>query len=76
MQLEAKKYLYDIKRAADLIESFSAGKSFDDYSADVQARTYFFAPGLSASSKSSAKRSVRSHELIPSLLRKFRNIEA
>jgi len=51
MQLEAKKYLYDIKRAADLIESFSAGKSFDDYSADVQARTYFFAPGLSASSK-------------------------
>ncbi len=39
MQLEAKKYLYDIKRAADLIESFSAGKSFGDYSADVLLRS-------------------------------------
>ncbi len=34
MQLEVKKYLYDIKQAADLLLRFSRGKTFADYSAD------------------------------------------
>jgi uncharacterized protein with HEPN domain len=30
MQAEARKYLYDIQQAADLIARFTAGRSFDD----------------------------------------------
>ena len=31
MKLEARKFLYDIGRAANLVEEFTNGKSFDDY---------------------------------------------
>lgn len=31
MRLEARKYLYDIKQAADLLGEFTAGKQFSDY---------------------------------------------
>ena len=31
MQLEAKKYLYDIQQAAQRIADFSSGKRFEDY---------------------------------------------
>jgi uncharacterized protein with HEPN domain len=31
MQLEAKKYLYDIEQAAERIVEFTAGKRFEDY---------------------------------------------
>jgi len=39
MQLEVKKYLYDIKQAADLLLRFSQGKTFADYSADPLLRS-------------------------------------
>ncbi len=35
MQLEAKKYLYDIREAAELLATFTAGKGFADYEADA-----------------------------------------
>ena len=38
MQLEARKYLYDIKRAADLVTEFTAGKGFGDYATDAMLR--------------------------------------
>jgi uncharacterized protein with HEPN domain len=31
MQLEAKKYLFDMRRAAGLVAEFTAGLSFEDY---------------------------------------------
>ncbi len=34
MQPESAKYLFDIQRAARLIESFCSGRSFEDYVAD------------------------------------------
>ncbi len=39
MQLEARKYLFDIKQAADLIATFSGGKSFADYEQDAMLRS-------------------------------------
>ena len=39
MQLEARKYLFDIKQAADLIAAFSGGKSFADYGQDAMLRS-------------------------------------
>lgn len=39
MQLEVKKLLYDVREAAGLIASFSAGRSFDDYVADPMLRS-------------------------------------
>jgi uncharacterized protein with HEPN domain len=39
MQLEAKKYLHDIQQAAELITTFTEGKSLTDYSADPQVRS-------------------------------------
>lgn len=38
MRLEAKKYLYDIQQAAELIASFTAGKTFADYERDAMLR--------------------------------------
>jgi uncharacterized protein with HEPN domain len=38
LQREARKYLYDMQRAEALIEQFTAGRSFDDYLADVMLR--------------------------------------
>lgn len=39
MQLTAKKYLYDIVQACDLILQFTEGKTFDDYQSDVMLRS-------------------------------------
>ncbi len=39
MRLEVKKYLYDLMQAADLLLSFSQGKTFADYSADPLLRS-------------------------------------
>jgi hypothetical protein len=38
MRLEAKKYLYDIQQAADLLAAFTEGKSFADYQGDAMLR--------------------------------------
>lgn len=34
MEIEEKKYLEDIRKAANLIKRFTDGKTFDDYSHD------------------------------------------
>ena len=39
MRLEAKKYLFDIKHAADLLLSFSRGKTFVEFTADPLLRS-------------------------------------
>lgn len=39
MLLEARKYLYDIQQAIDLIDAFCAGKSFADYQQDAMLRS-------------------------------------
>ena len=38
MQLEIKKYLYDIQQAADLIAQFTVGKEFKDYQREPMLR--------------------------------------
>ena len=38
MQLEAKKFLYDIQRATDLLAQFTAGRTFADYERDAMLR--------------------------------------
>ena len=38
MTPEIKKYLYDIKRAAALLEEFTAERAFDDYELDAMLR--------------------------------------
>ena len=38
MQLEVRKYLYDIQRAAILLGDFTAGKKFTDYARDAMLR--------------------------------------
>ena len=38
MQLEAKKYLYDIQQAAARIAEFTAGKQFEDYHSNTMLR--------------------------------------
>jgi uncharacterized protein with HEPN domain len=39
MQLETKKYLFDIQRAADLIGDFTKRKAFADYQRDAMLRS-------------------------------------
>jgi uncharacterized protein with HEPN domain len=39
MRPEAEKYLYDIRRALDLIENFTVGRTFADYEDDVLLRS-------------------------------------
>ena len=39
MRLETRKYLQDIRAAADLIAAFTTGKTFSDYSADAMLRS-------------------------------------
>lgn len=39
MRVEAKKYLHDIRQAADHIAGFTAGKSLADYERDVLLRS-------------------------------------
>lgn len=38
MQLEAKKYLFDIQRAVNLLVDFTAGKTFDNYISEAMLR--------------------------------------
>ena len=38
MQLEARKYLYDIQKAAGLLEEFVTDKTFADYQRDAMLR--------------------------------------
>jgi uncharacterized protein with HEPN domain len=38
MRHEAKKYLYDVAQAADLIAQFTAGKTFANYQDDPMLR--------------------------------------
>jgi len=38
-RLEIRKYLFDIVQACDLLEQFTAGKTFDDYTADPMLRS-------------------------------------
>jgi uncharacterized protein with HEPN domain len=38
MELEAKKYLFDIKQAADLLGAFTSAKTFPDYQEDAMLR--------------------------------------
>ena len=38
MQLEAKKYLYDIQQAADRIAEFTAGQRLEDYRTNAMLR--------------------------------------
>jgi hypothetical protein len=38
MRLEPRKYLYDIKQAADLLGEFTAGKQFTDYQENSMLR--------------------------------------
>ena len=38
MRLEARKYLYDIQYAADLLTEFTTGKTFADYERDAMLR--------------------------------------
>jgi uncharacterized protein with HEPN domain len=39
MRREAKKYLYDIQQAADLIASFTAGRTLADYAGSALLRS-------------------------------------
>ena len=39
MRLEARKYLYDIRRAAELLREFTSGKTFADYEGDAMLRS-------------------------------------
>ena len=39
MQLEARKYLYDIREACARREEFTTGKSYTDYAADPMLRS-------------------------------------
>lgn len=39
MRSEAKKYLYDIQQAAELIATFTAGKTLADYEGDAMLRS-------------------------------------
>lgn len=39
MRLEARKYLFDMEQAGELLTSFVHGKSFDDYRADPLLRS-------------------------------------
>ena len=38
MRLEARKYLYDIQRAAVLLRQFTTGKTFSEYGSDAMLR--------------------------------------
>lgn len=38
MRLEAQKYLYDIRQAADLLAEFTAGKQLTDYTREPMTR--------------------------------------
>ena len=39
MQLEVKKFLYDVQQACEALEKFATGKSLDDYENDLLLRS-------------------------------------
>ena len=39
MRLEAKKYLYDIQRAVELLRAFTSGRTLADYEGDAMLRS-------------------------------------
>jgi len=39
MRLEVRKYLHDMQRAAETLDDFTSGKSFEDYQSDVLLRS-------------------------------------
>lgn len=39
MRLESKKFLFDIKQAADLLADFTRAKSFENFQADTMLRS-------------------------------------
>jgi uncharacterized protein with HEPN domain len=39
MRLEARKYLFDMQQAAELIARFTEGRTFEDYTADPMLRS-------------------------------------
>ncbi|HEY9871742.1 MAG TPA: HepT-like ribonuclease domain-containing protein [Candidatus Obscuribacterales bacterium] len=39
MRPEARKFLYDIQQAVELLHQFRRGKTFDDYSGDAMFRS-------------------------------------
>ena len=39
MRPESLKYLFDIRKAADLLNQFTRGKNFDDYAGDAMLRS-------------------------------------
>jgi uncharacterized protein with HEPN domain len=39
MQLEARKLLFDIQQASDLVTTFTDGRTFENYAADVMLRS-------------------------------------
>lgn len=39
MRLEARKYLFDMHQAADLIARFTEGRTFEDYATDPMLRS-------------------------------------
>lgn len=39
MQVEAKKFLYDIQRASELIANFIAGKTLAEYEEDIMLQS-------------------------------------
>ena len=39
MQLEVKKFLYDVQQACEALEKFATGKSLDDYEDDLLLRS-------------------------------------
>ena len=78
MRLETQKYLYDIKRAADLLSEFTEGKRFTDYqdnpmlSAAVERKFEIIGEALSKLSKDDAATASRVSEH-PRII-EFRNI--
>ncbi|MGA7669693.1 MAG: HepT-like ribonuclease domain-containing protein [Nitrolancea sp.] len=39
MRLEVRKFLYDMRRAADALATFTDGRTFDDYQSDAMLRS-------------------------------------
>jgi len=78
MRLEVRKYLYDIKQAADLIGEFTAGKQFSDYEENSMLRAAverkFEIIGEALSKLTRADSAIASHVSEHARIIAFRNI--